>query len=136
MEDDGIFAGNPSTSNRVVTSVKELMDKGSEKEAWYHTLVDTENNSCTLINQLPGEGNRQHYHAKWNEWWYILRGQWLFEIEDKSYNVKAGDLVFIRKGSWHKITAIGTKMSSRLAVSRYDVEHIYKKSNHGMSHAD
>ena len=136
LKEDGIFAGNPSTANKVVVSVKELMEKGTDKEAWYHTLVDTENNSCTLINQLPGEGNRQHYHAKWNEWWYILRGEWLFEIEDKSYNVKVGDLVFIEKGCWHKITAIGTKMSSRLAVSRYDVEHIYKKNNHRTLHAD
>ena len=22
----------------------------------------------TLIGQLPGEGNRLHYHPKWNEW--------------------------------------------------------------------
>ena len=128
LKEDGVLSGDPSMSNREVISVTRLMKEGDDTSSWYHTLVDTENNSCTLINQLPGEGNRKHYHAKWNEWWYILRGQWRFEVEDKIHNVKAGDLVFIRKGRKHKITAIGDKIASRIAVSRYDVEHIYNRS--------
>ena len=127
LRQDGVLSGDPTRPNREVTSITDLMELGSDKSSWYHTLVDTENNSCTLINQMPGEGNRRHYHAKWNEWWYILRGQWKFEIEDKSHNVKAGDLVFIEKGKRHKITAIGDKIASRIAVSRYDVEHIYSR---------
>ena len=126
LSDDGVSEGNPDVANRVVVSVSELMESNSDKNSWYHTLVNTENNSCTLINQLPGEGNRRHYHAKWNEWWYILRGKWKFDIEDETYEVKQGDLVFIQKGKNHKITAIGETIASRLAVSRYDVEHIYK----------
>ena len=51
----------------------------------------------------------------------------LFEIEEEKHKVKEGDLVFIQKGKKHQITAIGKKIATRLAVSRYDVEHICKR---------
>ena len=126
LRDDGINSGNHNHENKQITNIKDLMKKNSKDNSWFHTLVNTENNSCTLLNQMPGEGNRKHYHAKWNEWWLIIRGEWLFEIEKEIFNVKEGDLVFIQKGKRHKITAIGKEIATRLAVSRYDVEHIYK----------
>jgi CMP-N-acetylneuraminic acid synthetase/quercetin dioxygenase-like cupin family protein len=125
LKDDGIEKSTEVKPNQPVTSVTDLMASMTDQEAWYKTIVDSDSNSCTVVNQMPGEGNRRHYHAKWNEWWYILRGQWRFDIEDDFYIVKPGDLVFIEKGKKHKITAIGDTMASRLAVSRYDVEHIY-----------
>ena len=30
----------------------------------------------TLIAQMPGEGNRLHHHTDWDEWWYIVEGEW------------------------------------------------------------
>jgi quercetin dioxygenase-like cupin family protein len=92
-------------------------------------MVDTENNSATLISQMPGEGNRMHYHDNWNEWWYILDGEWEWIVEGKEIIVKKGDLVFIEKGKRHKITAIGEVPAIRLAVSRADVNHIYEIKN-------
>lgn len=125
LRDDGIDKTTELQPNQRVVNVLDVMDQMPNDVAWYKTLVDSDSNSCTVVNQMPGEGNRRHYHAKWNEWWYILRGQWRFDIEDESYIVKPGDLVFIEKGNKHKITAVGDTMASRLAVSRYDVEHIY-----------
>ena len=125
LKDDGIDKTTELKPNQPVVSVTDIMDSMTDQEAWYKTLIDSDSNSCTVVNQMPGEGNRRHYHAKWNEWWYILRGQWRFDIENESYIVKPGDLVFIEKGNKHKITAIGDQIASRLAVSRYDVEHIY-----------
>ena len=125
LKDDGIDKTTELKPNQPVVNVPEVMESMPTDVAWYKTLIDSDSNSCTVVNQMPGEGNRRHYHAKWNEWWYILRGEWRFDIEDESHHVKPGDLVFIEKGKKHKITAIGDKMASRLAVSRYDVEHIY-----------
>ena len=88
--------------------------------------MNTESNSATLISQLPGEGNRLHYHPSWNEWWYIIRGEWEWEVEGETIPVKQGKIVFIPKNKWHKITATGNQPAVRLAVSRADVAHIYK----------
>ena len=40
--------------------------------------------------------------------------------------VKQGQMVFIPRNKWHKITAIGYQPAVRLAVSRADVAHVYK----------
>lgn len=125
LKDDGVEINVGGDENNPVINVHDLMENSPKDSSWYKTLINTENNSCTVVNQMPGEGNRLHYHAKWNEWWFILRGMWKFEIEGETYIVKPGDLVFINKGKKHKITAIGNTIASRLAVSRYDVEHIY-----------
>ena len=60
-----------------------------------------------------------------NEWWYILDGEWEWEIEGKCKKVRKGDIVFMRKNRKHKITAVGNKPAIRMAVSRADVAHIY-----------
>ena len=125
LKDDGIEKTTELKPNQPVTSITDLLSEMTTKEAWYKTLIDSDSNSCTVVNQMPGEGNRRHYHAKWNEVWYILKGKWRFDIEDETHIVKEGDLVYINKGNKHKITAIGDEMASRLAISRYDVEHIY-----------
>ena len=126
LKEDGISKGTFGKENKTIVNLNALMASNPNNSSWFHTLVNTENNSCTVLNQMPGEGNRRHYHAKWNEWWYILRGEWEFEIEKEIYKVAQGDLVFIEKGKKHKITATGDQIASRLAISRYDVEHIYQ----------
>ena len=81
----------------------------------------------TLICQMPGEGNRRHYHPDWNEWWYILEGEWEWEIEGEIRKIYKGDVVFMKKNRIHKITAAGNKPAIRMAVSRSDVAHVYPK---------
>jgi len=66
-----------------------------------------------------------HYHPQWNEWWYILRGKWKWNIGEEEREILPGQLVFMPKNVWHKITAIGDEPAVRLAVSRGDVAHIY-----------
>jgi quercetin dioxygenase-like cupin family protein len=129
LKKDGVFQSNFSEENEALVNLDELMSKYSSSSSWCHRLVNTENNSATLIAQIPGEGNRLHYHPSWNEWWYILKGKWEWNIEGKKTIVKIGDFVFIEKGRKHKITAIGDEMAIRLAVSRADVEHVYPKES-------
>ena len=70
-----------------------------------------------------------HYHPDWDDWWYILKGQWNCTVEGKQLLIKKGDVVFIERNRKHKITYIGKSLSIRLAVSRSDVEHIYEKED-------
>ena len=57
-----------------------------------------------------------------------LAVEWLIEGEKKQIN--AGEVIFIERNKKHKITAIGNKMAIRLAVSRYDVDHVYTEGNY------
>ena len=125
LKKDGVEKGDYDEENLIVTSISDLINSSGE-ESWMKRIVNTESNSCCVIHQRPGEGNRKHYHPSWNEWWYILKGEWDFEMEGESHRVKKGDLVFIPKNKWHKVTCVGDEPAARLAVSRADVAHVYK----------
>ena len=125
LSNDGILNSNFKNENQPLQKIEEIINSQNQDESWCYRLVNTESNRATLISQLPGEGNRRHYHPNWNEWWFILKGEWNWEIEGKEFVVKKGDFVFIEKNKVHKITAIGYENAIRLAVSRGDVPHIY-----------
>jgi CMP-N-acetylneuraminic acid synthetase/quercetin dioxygenase-like cupin family protein len=114
-----------SANSEVPVNINNIISNFDCTTSWSKRVVNTENNSATLIHQLPGEGNRMHYHPNWNEWWYIIDGQWEWNIEGKKTIVGKDDVVFIPKGRVHKITAVGDKPAIRLAVSREDVPHVY-----------
>lgn len=130
LKQDGVAFSVFNMANQGITHVPDLIEKYGRKSSWSHTLVDTESNSATLICQLPGEGNRRHHHPDWNEWWFIIEGTWQWNIEDEIKTIQKGDLVFMPKGVNHKITAIGNEVAIRIAVSRYDVAHVYEKEDY------
>ncbi len=35
-----------------------------------------------------------HYHVDVDEWWYVLEGEFLFQVGDEKFNAKKGDSVF------------------------------------------
>ena len=125
LEKDGVKANDLFDSNKDVVNLYEILAGKSSVSSWSKRVINTESNSMTIIAQMPGEGNRRHYHPDWNEWWYIVLGEWEWEIEGEIKRIKAGDIVMVEKRRVHKITAIGDKMAIRMAVSRADVEHIY-----------
>ena len=124
LDNDGIEGRNFDLENRTIVNAAEIISE-TDSGSWIRRVVNTENNSCCLISQQPGQGNRRHFHPSWNEWWYIVDGEWDFEIADQHFAIKKDDIVFIPKNTWHKITAIGNKPAVRLAVSREDVKHGY-----------
>lgn len=128
LKKDGVLNTDFTSENCVINNVRHIIKEKGLSQSWCKRLVNTENNSATLICQLPGEGNRRHYHPDWNEWWFIVKGEWEWEIEGQSMIVKENDVVFIEKSKWHKITAMGSAPAIRLAVSRSDVEHVYEVS--------
>ena len=125
LRKDGVVNNEFNQENLSVSNIEDIISRNENNISWSHRLINTENNSATLISQIPGEGNRRHYHPNWNEWWYIIKGQWLWEIEGEEFLINEGDIVFIEKNKKHKITAAGTEPAIRLAVSRADVPHIY-----------
>ncbi|MBU0630376.1 MAG: cupin domain-containing protein [Candidatus Margulisbacteria bacterium] len=127
LKKDGVENNDFEHENLPLVNLEAIIAGMDNSRSWCRRVVNTENNSATLISQLPGEGNRLHFHPDWNEWWYIVEGQWKWEIEGKEYEVGKGDLVFIEKKKWHKITAIGDRPAVRLAVSRDLVPHVYRE---------
>ena len=129
LKQDGVTNNFMKDYNKEISSIDEIINSKSTTESWSYTVVNSPSNCATLIAQMPGEGNRRHFHSDWDEWWYITAGQWEWDIEGKPKIVKKGDVVFINRNRIHKITAVGDKMAIRLAVSRADVDHIYQEED-------
>jgi len=127
LKKDGVKNINFDEENREVCNVSDILASEDSSQSWSRRIINTESNSMTIISQLPGEGNRLHYHPTWNEWWYIVDGEWEWEIEGEKRIVKRGDIVFMRKKRLHKITAVGDCPAIRMAVSRSDVLHVYSE---------
>ena len=125
LEGDGVSTNSQNLYNQQKVSINNLIGKYGRENSWSHTLINSPSNSATLIAQLPGEGNRMHYHHDWDEWWYIVEGEWEFWIEGEKMGITKGEVIFIERNKKHKITAIGNQIAIRLAVNRYDVDHVY-----------
>jgi len=71
-----------------------------------------------------------HHHPDWDEWWYIVEGCWEWNIDGLKKSIYQGEIVFIERNRKHQITAVGDKVAIRLAVSRYDVDHVYEEDDY------
>lgn len=122
LEHDGVYYVDmkPDSVVNLENLLETLPITGGAKR-----VVQRSSNCATVISQLPGEGNRRHYHPDWDEWWLILEGHYEYEIEGRKIEAKKGDLISIGRGSWHQIKAIGNGRATRLAVSRDKVVHVY-----------
>ena len=123
---DGVAVNDLFDVNNEVVKLADILKSMPKDVSWSKRVIDTESNSMTIISQLPGEGNRMHHHPDWNEWWYIVEGEWEWEIEGEKKKIVQGDIVFMRKNRKHKITAAGKSRATRMAVSRADVAHVYE----------
>ena len=123
---DGVEINDLFDVNNEIVSFSSILNSMPKDKSWSKRVIDSESNSMTIICQMPGEGNRQHYHPDWNEWWYILEGEWDWYIEGNIKKVVKGDIVFMEKNRKHKITAAGSSRAIRMAVSRADVAHVYE----------
>lgn len=117
---DGVKSVDLQVSKSNIYDLLDSMPQGGARR-----VVERASNSATIISQMPGEGNRRHYHADWDEWWLILEGEYEYEIEGIHTFAKKGDIISIERGQWHQIRAIGNVRASRLAVSRDGVGHTY-----------
>ena len=128
LKNDGIkYLDEFNNENKQLSNIESIIKNMPPSTSWSQRIINTKSNCATLIHQLPGEGNRLHYHENWNEWWYILKGTWLWEIDGKEMIASENDVIFVKKGKHHKICVTGDNPGIRLAVSREDVAHIYPK---------
>jgi len=74
---------------------------GHECDAW-HLVKDPE---MTVIEELipPGAAEVRHYHKKAQQFFYILSGEAIMQVEDDPVLVPAGSGIRIVPGVWHQI---------------------------------
>jgi mannose-6-phosphate isomerase-like protein (cupin superfamily) len=56
----------------------------------------------------PLHGPPLHLHRDQDEWWYIVEGEYRFEVDGQEIHARAGATVFAPRGSRHTFQNIGT----------------------------
>ena len=66
---------------------------------------------------LPPDSDWGHFRANYAGLWFVLEGKQNFLIEgEKPFTASEGDVVFAPVGHFHRVTAGGEGMSTRLAI--------------------
>ncbi|HEY5706924.1 MAG TPA: cupin domain-containing protein [Terrimicrobiaceae bacterium] len=63
------------------------------------------NQSLAEASIPAGSSTERHYHKKSEEFYFLLEGEGIMEIDGEARAVTPGDAVLIPPGSWHQITA-------------------------------
>ena len=92
---------------------------------WAERLTQNEQVMANLICRAPGDSSRRHYHPDHDEFWVIMGGELVWEIEGQGpIHARTGDIVRVSKGTPHNIRTVGDGPSLRLAIVVPDVPHV------------
>ncbi|HEU4633458.1 MAG TPA: cupin domain-containing protein [Flavisolibacter sp.] len=74
---------------------------GNDCDGW--SLVDTDALSVKQERMPAGTSEQRHYHQHAQQFFFILKGKALFEIEDVEVEINAGEGLNIEAGKKHRI---------------------------------
>jgi mannose-6-phosphate isomerase-like protein (cupin superfamily) len=72
------------------------------------TNAPVQNQSLAEATVPIGKPTERHYHKISEEFYFILEGGGLMEIDGETREVGVGDAILIPPGAWHQITATQT----------------------------
>ncbi len=72
------------------------------------TNAPVENQSLAEATVPTGCATERHYHKLSEEFYFVLEGSGIMEIDGTVQNVTFGDAILIPPGAWHQITASST----------------------------
>lgn len=73
---------------------------GLESEGWH--LLDRADLSVIKERVPPGDGEHRHYHTTARQFFYILEGEAVIEIEGSRFVLRAGQGIEVRPGDSHQ----------------------------------
>ena len=83
-------------------------------------FVLAESGSLSIKQELmpPGTRERLHRHNHSNQFFYILRGEAEFNLDDDSYQIREQEGIYVVKGEWHFIANKSTAQLEFLVISQ------------------
>jgi mannose-6-phosphate isomerase-like protein (cupin superfamily) len=74
--------------------------------------ISSRDTGCTfaVVEELtqPQGGPPLHVHHEQDEWFHILEGEYMFEVDGNQLHARVGDVVFAPRGSRHTFQVIGS----------------------------
>ncbi|HRJ71412.1 MAG TPA: cupin domain-containing protein [Terrimicrobiaceae bacterium] len=83
------------------------------------------NQSLAEATVPAGGSTDRHYHKRSEEFYFLLEGEGIMEIDGETRDVVPGDAVLIPAGAWHQITASSTLRFLCCCAPPYSHEDTY-----------
>lgn len=86
---------------------------------------DTDNDLAVFeqTGLTPNGGPPLHIHPFQDEWFYVIEGEYLFQVGDENYQMKAGDTIFLPRNVAHafiQLTENGKMIVSYLPAGKME----------------
>lgn len=75
-------------------SLEDLYNQAKEKGSAYLKFIDNDKLSSGIYQLKKGSTDQQRPHD-WDELYYVLEGRATLKVEDQSYEVKPGEILFV-----------------------------------------
>ncbi len=85
-------------------------------------LLKKEDGAPASITHLVTDNARAHWHRHTEEYYYILEGSGILEIDEEKVSVAKGDCVWIRPGHVHR--AEGTFEALIIGIPSFDYDDV------------
>ncbi len=89
---------------------------GNDCDGWHLVKDDT----LSVIEEFvpPGSAEIRHYHEKAQQFFYILSGEVMMEVEGRSTLIPAGSGIRVRPGARHQISNPSSVAARFLVISQ------------------
>ncbi len=127
---DGILVSDKEQSSYIKPYVDRIDQKVmfAEKSWGSYRVLDAGSESHTVkVTLKPGHGMNYHSHAGRDEVWVVISGEGRAVVDDREREVKAGDIVTMKAGSRHKVTARSQLQMIEVQMGREISVHDKKK---------
>lgn len=87
------------------TGKQEAEDYSYEKRPWgkFENLLDSKKCKVKRLTVNPGQSLSLQYHYKRSEHWVVVEGEASIVLDDKKFNIKEGESIYIEKEQHHQL---------------------------------
>ena len=93
------LSAQPPFTTKDGSTIRSILDR---------TNAPVANQSLAEATVPAGGATQRHYHKLSEEFYFILEGSGLIEIDGDERKISHGDAILIPPGAWHQITAADT----------------------------
>jgi mannose-6-phosphate isomerase-like protein (cupin superfamily) len=93
------LSAQPPFTTKDGSTIRSILDR---------TNAPVQNQSLAEATVPVGRPTERHYHKLSEEFYFILEGKGVMEINGEEREVSTGDAILIPPGAWHQITASQT----------------------------
>jgi quercetin dioxygenase-like cupin family protein len=97
----------------------------------FEVKVSTEDSGGAMVvfehRDMGKGGPNRHLHFEQDEWFYPIRGEFLFEVGDETFRLQAGDSLFAPRRVPHRWACVSDRGTIAIALQPAGtIEHFFK----------